>query len=365
MKNILKVSAVALLAVAVIFSIGLTKSSKSAWLGVYTQSVDEDIADEYELKVDFGALISKVIPDSPADEAGMGEGDVIVSYNGKKVTDSDDLIDLIEDSNAGDDVTIEVINDKNDKISYNLKLDSRPKKYRNYYHDYGDLNHLKGLKIPAIPGVPMIPHIPSASGYRKIIISDDNNYIGVYIDDLSDQLGDYFGVEKGRGVLVSGVEEESPAEKAGLKAGDVIIAADDEKVYETDELREIINDKEAGEKVSLKFLRNKKEMALDVEVAERDKDSEHTLYFDDSDFDFDIDMSGIKRIKKIDLSEDDDNWDIYFDSKEYAKEMKELSKELKKLQNEFKGMEEENNSTWKLELNKLQEELKEIKRKMD
>ena len=104
MRSIVKILAVSALVVALVISIGVTKSYKSsnhAWLGVVSQSVSEELADAFDLSVDRGAIINQVLRDSPAEEAGLEEGDIILSFAGQHVGDYDDLVDMIEDHKPG------------------------------------------------------------------------------------------------------------------------------------------------------------------------------------------------------------------------------------------------------------------------
>ena len=194
--------------------------SDQGWLGITTQSVDDDLAEAFELGVKYGALINSVYDDSPAEEAKLLEEDVIISLNGEKVTDVDDLLDLLEETKVGDNVKLVIVRG-GEKKNITVTIDERPMSF----NKYAIKNKIKNI----------IKH--------GIFYDDDNDdvkifkfgdkthgYLGVHLIDLSEQLGDYFGVSDGEGVLISSVEEDSPAEKAGIKAGDVVLTADNEKI---------------------------------------------------------------------------------------------------------------------------------------
>ncbi len=87
----------------------------------------------------------------------------------------------------------------------------------------------------------------------------EGGWLGVNIDDLNPQLGDYFGVEDGDGVLVTAVVEDGPAAKAGLKAGDVIVKVGGDEVEDTGDLHETLAGTEADQKVKIEYLRKGKE----------------------------------------------------------------------------------------------------------
>ena len=90
--------------------------------------------------------------------------------------------------------------------------------------------------------------------------------LGVNVHALEDGLGSYFGTETG--VLVLSVLEDSAAEKAGLRTGDVILKVDDEDVTDTVELHEVLGEFEPGDEVALSIMREKSEQTIDVELGE-------------------------------------------------------------------------------------------------
>ncbi len=97
--------------------------------------------------------------------------------------------------------------------------------------------------------------------------------LGITAEDLSGQLGAYFGVPEGEGILVKEVRSGSPAEKAGLKAGDVITKVDSSRVKTTSELRSALREKRDQKAVSLGVIRKGSEVSLSVEI-EHPKPSE-------------------------------------------------------------------------------------------
>src|SRR6185295_18279178 len=92
--------------------------------------------------------------------------------------------------------------------------------------------------------------------------------LGISGESLTDQLAEYFGVKEGRGVLVAQVNENSAASKAGLKAGDVIIAIDNEKIDNVNALVSTLWKKEEGS-VALKIIRNRVEQTITVTLEKR------------------------------------------------------------------------------------------------
>lgn len=245
-------------AVAVSAAFAKPKDHRSgAWLGVQMQSVDDEIADGFKLPVKSGAIINEVLEDSPADEAGLKDDDIVISIDGTKIETADDLTEYIQEHSAGDVVAIKVLRDGKE-LELKATLARRPKAERQIEREY----------VYKVPGEPDDVDIPEAHTFKFYSQPVSGSYIGVELTTLSDQLSRFFGVTGDGGVLVSGVGKETPAEKAGLKAGDVIIKADGEEVANSEDVREIVADKDKGEKVELTLVRDRKEMTVAVEVAE-------------------------------------------------------------------------------------------------
>ena len=98
MKKNLTIGLLLIFSITLIFSFANAKNSQQAWLGITTQTVDEELADAFALNVNYGAIVNEVIEDSPADKAQLFEGDVIIAFNSDKVYDYNDLLDFVEDS---------------------------------------------------------------------------------------------------------------------------------------------------------------------------------------------------------------------------------------------------------------------------
>ncbi len=103
--------------------------------------------------------------------------------------------------------------------------------------------------------------------YKKVV----RGWLGVSIQEVTSDLAEEFGVKDLKGALVSGVMKGSPAEKAGIKQGDVLLAFGGKEVEDTGHLRNMVSQTPVGTKVKVKLLRQKKEMELEVTVAELPK----------------------------------------------------------------------------------------------
>jgi len=108
-----------------------------------------------------------------------------------------------------------------------------------------------------------------------IFFNENVGYLGVHIQDLSEQLGDYFKVKDGKGVLVSEVEKDSPAKKAGIKAGDIITKINGKEVADSKSLTKMVRTYEPDTKVGITVLRNGKKKQLKAKLDKSDKPFMH------------------------------------------------------------------------------------------
>jgi S1-C subfamily serine protease len=222
------------------------------WLGVYTQTVDPDLKEAFRLESDYGVIINHVVDNSPADEAGLKQGDIIISLDGTKLTGSDQLSEMIRKYQKGDQVKMTVLR-KGKELTLTATIGVRD--------DDDALALLEKSKSPK-------PYKKSFSYYYdKSSLS--NSYIGINLESLNAQLGEYFGVKDGEGALVTEVIDESPAQKAGLKAGDVIVSIDGKPVKSPSDVQKAIRKKDKGDKATIGILREKKNMEMAVEIEER------------------------------------------------------------------------------------------------
>ena len=339
------------------------KRSNNAWLGVYTQSVDRDISDAFELDIDYGAIVNEVLGDSPADEAGIDDGDVIISFDGQKVWDQDDLLDFIDEKEAGDLVAIELVRDGKN-LTVDVELGKRQRS-RGLFSSR--TKRQRGNNFRFVPGRGKVRHVGFSSGY-----------VGVSLTTLSEQLADYFGVKGDIGVLITEISEDSPAEKAGLKAGDVIIAIGDEEISDYSDVKEIVSESDEGDKLTFTILRNKRQQKIEVEVAESGESTFGYRYFTAPDIAIipdippipDIDVYAPKVRGRYNRLNRDNN--SYFDydeflegMSEFKEDMAEFKKEMKDLDWKFIRLQKEDRRELKAELDMLKKQLKKMEKKLD
>jgi len=240
----------------------------SGWLGVETHEVTADKAKELKLSAERGVVLGKIVPDSPAAKAGLKENDVVTEINGQRVEGAAQFRRMIHEIPAGRSIQLTVWRDgRTQTISATLgKSEER--------------RHAMKMVAPT-PGMfsfrmPEMPEIPSMEWNGNMVFGGGQPRLGIDAEDLSGQLGAFFGAPDGEGILVRDVNSGSPAEKAGVKAGDVITSLNGERIRSVGELREKLSAKhdDKDRTVKLGVLRNKSEISLTVELpaaAERTK----------------------------------------------------------------------------------------------
>ena len=268
-------------------------AAKKGWLGVTIKSVNEDVKEDWELSVDKGVLVTYVIDDSPADEAGIKKGDVILKYEGRSVRYSDELIEYVRKTPPGEKAKIEI--DRNGK-SKKFEVEIEKNRRRVVIDRFGDGDH----------------------GFTFYSDDNESGFLGVDMYDLTDGLREYFDVEDDEGVLIVNVIEDSPAEKAGFKSGDIIVKVDKRVIEDSDDLRKAISKHEPDEKVKIEYIRNKKKSSKTVKLGEREDFNDFNIrifrdrhfspqgnfYFDsDKMKELHIEMNRLSREIRIDLED--------------------------------------------------------------
>ncbi len=289
------------------------KDKKQGWLGVYLQELTSGLKESMDLdEATEGVLVSGVVEDSPAEEGGLEDGDVIISFNGKRVLSVDDLTSLVRKTSPKTKIELKVIRDGKRKI---IQVTLGESSSSSMYNPFPE-----GLQLEKKKGFP----------FKMSIFSGSK--LGISIQDLTDQLGNYFGVKNGEGVLITEVEKESPAEQAGLKAGDVIVEVDSRKVENSDELLEIVSDKEKGDKVNLEVFREKKPMRFSVTLQEAEEWSKTVR----------PDMDKIKIFtEKLKIPEPLIQKEFSTDERQLKKELEGLKEELEKLKEDLEKLRQE------------------------
>ncbi len=152
----------------------------------------------------------------------------------------------------------------------------------------------------------------------------DQTWLGVHIQTLTDQLKAYFKVKNHGGILVSGVEEDSPAEKARLKAGDVIYKVNDESIESTNDLSRYIRGRESGEEIKIYITRNGRKKTITATLSTRESD-DFSTWFDTKEK---FDLPHMKRFER----------GFMFDRHDLKKEIEELREEMEELKEKLEEL---------------------------
>jgi serine protease Do len=227
-----------------------TGKVRRGWLGV-----------SLGLTRDGEVVVSKVTEESPAEDAGLQVDDIILEIDGEEVTDRDQLAKEIRMHKPGDEVTLKVDRDGSDRnIEVELGEYSDRAIMQEFEYKFPELFQVRPDQEGGVIRVP-------ESGRVLGFFQTDRKYIGVSIQEVNPELAEFFGVEDGAGLLINKVEEDSPAAKAGLKVGDVIVRADGKVMKTGSRLERWIQEQEEGDKLSLEVVRDKRTRTISVEVA--------------------------------------------------------------------------------------------------
>ena len=196
---------------------------KVSWgyLGILPQEIDKDMAAALGVETKTGILVGSVVEDSPADEAGMETGDIIIEFDGGQVSgDVDQFRLMVANAGTGKDVEVAVVRD-GDRKDLKVKLGERPTEM-------------------AQAGTPR---------------QSQQEWLGLRVDDVTGSEGQRFSPpDLEEGVVITGVEEGSPAEDAGLRAGDLIEEVNGEDIDSLGEFTRVKDNFEDGDDKPVLFL---------------------------------------------------------------------------------------------------------------
>jgi len=181
------------------------------YMGVHIQPITEALAKALNLDERKGALVADVISGSPAEEAGVKRGDVIVSFDGKAVDQSHDLPALVAATPVGEKASVKVLRDG---------------KERELTLEVGRLE-AEGPEV------------------KTSVAEDTEGKWGLRLQDLTPQIAQRLGVDAEQGALVTDVEPGSPADRASLRRGDVILEVDQEPVTSAEDVKQAVGDKDS------------------------------------------------------------------------------------------------------------------------
>jgi len=240
-----------------------------AYLGIEMEDVTADNMASYKLAGERGVIVRSVMKGSPAEAAGLQEKDVILEFAGTSVQSVQQMRRLVRETPVGRKVDL-VVSRGGMKINLTAKIGKR-ETGRGGAENEPDIMMFGApggrtfhFRTPEEGNWPEMPGMPGMGPSWKEESSKPR--LGVTLQPLTDQMAEFLGVPGRKGVLVSSVVEGSPA-VGRLKAGDVIVRADNQPIEDLGDLTRIVRGKPEGGKLELTVVRDKKETVITVDLA--------------------------------------------------------------------------------------------------
>lgn len=326
-KTAKKTSMMILLAIVLMLASALAQAGeKSGYLGVMLQDINSSMAKALDLDDENGVLINEVVDGSPAQEAGLQDGDVIIKFKGQDLTDHKALTKAVGSSSPGEKVEVVVLR-SGKKKTLKVELGEREEKIRAFLSDSDDLHFPHGGEDVFV--------------WHSDGIGADRGFMGVEVDDINQQMGDYFDVEDGEGALITSVTEDSAAQKAGLKAGDVIVKIGDDDVESAGDVHAALAGTEPEQELDIQVIRKGKKKTMDITLGQV-PENQMAKHLEMIGGNHNVFLKSPKMLhhgmsaphgmhKEMRIIYDDDE-----DLKEMREELEKMKMELKKMQKELK-----------------------------
>jgi C-terminal processing protease CtpA/Prc len=235
----------------------------TSYLGVDITDVTTERLSALKLKEEKGVEVTMVDQDAPAGKAGLKEHDVILTMNGTAIESGAQLRRMIHETPPGRVVTLGLSRD-GQPMAVKVQLADKHKeigmgpKSKEFHFEMPDIH----VTTPDID-IPAINMVMVTSSARS----------GLMVENITPQLGEFFGVKNGTGVLVRSVEKGSRAEKAGFHAGDVIVKVNNQAVHDTSDFAHAVKSRNGGS-VSVGVMRDRKEQNLNLTLPDRKESGE-------------------------------------------------------------------------------------------
>lgn len=242
------------------------ESDATSYLGVDIVDITADRLGALKLKEEQGVEVTMVDQDAPAGKAGIKEHDVILTMNGTAVESKSQLQRMIHETPAGRLVALGLSRD-GQPLTIKVQLEDRRSEFSHMGKSKDDFH----VEIPPIPPMPNMPDFDIPNMGVAYVHSSMRS--GIMVENLTPQLGEFFGAKGGMGVLVRSVEKGSSAEKAGLRAGDVIIRVGQQAVHDTGDFSHALRSHSPGA-VNVNVIRDKKEQTLTLTLPGRKESGE-------------------------------------------------------------------------------------------
>jgi serine protease Do len=238
--------------------VGSGERGFGASLGVAVRDLQNDEASRAKVS-GGGVYVEDVSQDGPAARAGIKMGDIVIDFDGERVRSALHFTRLVRETVAGRAVKVTVARDGTRQT-----LDVTPDEGRYRFPPLPDVSREieRGLR-----------NLPRDFSFDFEGFPDGvyvtRGRLGATLMPITDQLADYFGVKEG--LLVTTVAADTPASRAGLKAGDVLMAVNGTTVGRASDVGRALRDVPGGGKVELRVMRDRKEVTLNTTLPERDR----------------------------------------------------------------------------------------------
>lgn len=236
----------------------MTPSAGGPYLGVGLVEVDGDRAAELGMQEAYGVEVSSVQQDSPADQGGLEREDILLRYADEKVIGVEHFVRLVRETPVGREMKLAVLR-AGSEIDVTVTIGTRKKASSRLFVCEGGESDCE-VRVPGFHW--RFPRLDIEIPRPRITMH--SRYLGAELEPLEGQLAEYFGVKEG--VLVRGVEANTPGERAGLKAGDVIVSVDGKAVDSFGDVRGAIRSADAREEIPLEIMRRRSKQTLKMEA---------------------------------------------------------------------------------------------------
>lgn len=217
----------------------------NTYIGVGFQEIDAERAKALKLPEERGVEVTIVKEGSPAEKAGLAKGDVILEYNGQRVEGSDSFLRFVKETPPGRVVKLGIYRGGQTRVIAVTTISRK---------EAGEAESWK-VEIPEMPRI-FIPDMPQPT------MSWNNRTLGVQAEGIGGEFAEFFGAK--HGVLIRGVHRNTPAERAGLKVGDLIIKCDDVPVTSVRQMSARFREDGDKRSYTLTIMRNRTEMQIPV-----------------------------------------------------------------------------------------------------
>ncbi|HPR17927.1 MAG TPA: PDZ domain-containing protein [Candidatus Cloacimonadota bacterium] len=198
-----------------------------AYMGIYPEDVSGSYYEKIGLKQNYGILIKKVLAESPAEQAGLRDNDILMEIDGDKIFTHDQLTTMLVNYEPGQKVKLKIFREGNEK---NIKI------------TFGE------REIPRIKKTP---------------------YMGVYLSELTNNVKKKLNYEQNYGIMITDLVEDGPAEKAGVKAKSVLMSLAGDKIYTIDQLNVMMKNYKPEDKVKIVVFQDNAETPIDMVLGEK------------------------------------------------------------------------------------------------